>query len=63
MPKRSQRWVHLDGLRHLRYLSIFLDDADDDGGRPMLGPDDLQNVLGSEHGDRYDEYGMPDLIV
>jgi len=63
MPKRSQRWVHLDGLRHLRYLSIFLDDADDDGGRPMLGPDDLLNVLGcSEHGDRFDEYGMPDLI-
>jgi hypothetical protein len=65
MPKRSQRWVHLDGLRHLRYLSIVLDDADDDGGWPMLELDDLKKALevAQQQELRFNEYRMmPDLI-
>jgi len=62
MPRKTGRWIHLDGVRHLRSLQILTDGVDERVDQPIMQPQDLDAGLQEDDHSYYDEYGIKELI-
>jgi hypothetical protein len=61
MPRKISRWIQLDGLRHLRWLTLMRDGIDCQD-QPIMQPQDLNTEILVEDGAYEDECGLKELI-